>query len=128
MTIRIIFFATFIILYVSSCKKQTAAESFKTRLLGTWNIDKCTFKNMSTTATVNNYGTYTFTKDGSGSYIYSTNPSAVNNFTWSNTDSTITTVRNNQSTVINVVSNETTKQQWNTSANNVQYDYSLTKK
>ncbi len=119
-----VFLLTTIIL---SCKK-TPTEALKSTLVGTWNIDKCTYVNMSTTATVNNYGTYTFNKDGSGNYIYSTNPSVINNFTWTNTDTTITTLRNNQSSIIKIVLNESTKQQWSTSANNIHYDYILTKK
>ncbi len=113
-----------------SCKKSVLETLKDTLVSGQWNIDKYVFTNTSSTFTVNNYGTYTFNKDGNGTYVFSNNPSNVNNFKWSNTDSTITTTltSNNQTTIFKVVVNDKTKQQWTTSSNNVHYDYTLTKK
>jgi hypothetical protein len=92
-----------------SCKKEVRIEKNLWKNGGEWNIESLTAKQISTNPvdnyneTVLNYGTYTFKKDGSGSYIFTVDGDVeAGAFAYSNTEEKLTLIINNEARVFDM--------------------------
>jgi len=99
-----------------SCKKETKIEKNLWKNGGEWNIESMIATQISTNSadnfneTIYNYGTFTFKKDGSGSYKFTVDGDVeIGAYTYSNTEDKLTLIINNQARVFNIVEWEKNK-------------------
>lgn len=104
----IIAIALVAMLSFTSCSKEKQLEKRLVKKEGKWNLANYSEKYYEDGDLVGDYsfanaGTFTFEKDGKGSYVFNVAGSTDSgNFTWSNTENTITI----DAMVYNIVENE----------------------
>lgn len=96
--------------FVSSCKKENKIEKNLWKKGGEWNIESLVANQTSTNPadnfneTINNYGTFTFKKDGSGNYTITVDGDVeTGTFTYSNTKDQLTFIIDNQARVFDIL-------------------------
>lgn len=94
----------------SSCKKEDKIERNLWNKGGEWNVESMHAKLVSTYApdnyeeTIYNYGTFTFKKDGSGSYTITVDGDyETGTLTYSNTEEKLTFIINNEARILDIV-------------------------
>jgi hypothetical protein len=100
----------------TSCKKEARIEKNLSNKGGEWNIESLVASQTSTNPidnsneTIYNYGTFTFKKDGTGSYTITVDGDfEAGTLTFSNTENELSLIINNQKRVFDIVEWEKNK-------------------